>query len=113
MKGNKMGRFILNLNSKNLFKQASILLVVPLILIGCFRGTPSEKPAIHLNPNMDDQQRYDPQEKSIFFADGRTMRELVDGTVARGELNEDDAYYRGMDENGVFLKTIPLLVTTE
>ncbi len=104
-----MGRLILNL--KNLHRPVLILVLVPLILASCFRGTTSENPAIHLNPNMDDQQRYDPQEKSNFFADGRTMRELVEGTVARGELNEDDAYYRGKTENGEFVKTIPVEIT--
>ncbi|KAA3611349.1 MAG: cytochrome c [Calditrichaeota bacterium] len=106
-----MGRFILKLNIKKWLKQVLSLVVLPLIFVGCFRGTPSEKPAIHLNPNMDDQQRYDPQEESEFFADGLTMRPLVEGTVARGELNEDDAYYRGRDENGNYLKTIPMEVT--
>lgn len=111
MKVNKIERFILSFNIKNLLRLVSILIVSLLILVSCFRGTPSEKPAIHLNPNMDDQERYDPQEKSEFFADGMVMRDLIDGTVARGELNEDDAYYRGKDEAGNFLKTIPVPVT--
>lgn len=106
-----MGRFILKFNRTNILKRIPLALFVPILLVGCFRGTPSEKPAIHLNPNMDDQERYDPQEKSPFFADRRVMRDLVEGTVARGELNEDDAYYHGKDENGNYLKTIPLDVT--
>jgi len=108
-----MGRLILNSSIKNMLRLITLFVMLPLFFTGCFRGTPSEKPAIHLNPNMDDQQRYDPQEKSSFFADGRTMRELNEGTVARGELNEDNAYYRGMDDKGVYLKTIPVPVTKE
>jgi mono/diheme cytochrome c family protein len=111
MKVKKMGRFILKFNRTNLLKRIPLALFIPILLVGCFRGTPSEKPAIHLNPNMDDQERYDPQEKSPFFADGRVMRDLVEGTVARGELNEDDAYFRGKDENGNYLKIIPVEVT--
>ncbi len=113
MRGNKMGRLILNLNIKRMLKLFALLLIVPLLFVGCFRGTTSDKPAIHLNPNMDDQQKYDPQEKSTFFADGRTMRDLVEGTVARGELNEDDAFYRGKTENGDFVKSIPVEVTSK
>jgi mono/diheme cytochrome c family protein len=111
MRVNKMERLILKSDRNNLFKPLSLLVLLSFILVGCFRGTPSEKPAIHFNPNMDDQGRYDPQEKSEFFADGRVMRELVEGTVARGELNEDDAYFLGKDEKGNHLKTIPVNVT--
>ena len=108
-----MGKFELKIKTKDLLKPVSILIVFSFILVSCFRGTPSEKPAIHLNPNMDDQNRYDPQEESSFFADGRAMRDLVEGTVARGELNADDAYYRAMDKDGKWLKTIPAHVTID
>jgi mono/diheme cytochrome c family protein len=63
-----------------------------LILAGC-RGMVSDKPPIHLNNNMDQQQRKDPQEESALFADGRAMRPRVDGTVpARlSDLSNADA----------------------
>jgi len=44
---------------------------------------------------MADQPRYDPLEKSDFFADGQASRPLVEGTVARGELREDTELYTG------------------
>lgn len=92
-------------------------------LTGC-RGEPSEKPPVHLNPNMDTQDKYKPQRKSTFFKDGRAMRPLVKGTVGRdvlatnvlGEqddrfLRNDDAFWRGADEAGEPIATIPVPVT--
>jgi len=40
--------------------------------------------------NMRHQARYDPLEASPFFKDGRSARPLVEGTVARGDLREDE-----------------------
>jgi mono/diheme cytochrome c family protein len=40
------------------------------------------------------------------FPDGRATRLPVPGTVAVGELHEDDHFWRGM-ENGVFARTFP------
>ncbi|MFH2055800.1 MAG: cytochrome c [bacterium] len=70
------------------------LFAILLLGIGC-QGTPSENPPIHLNPDMDQQPRYEPQAESKLFEDGASMREPVPGTVARGELFADDAFYRG------------------
>lgn len=64
------------------------------LLTGC-RGQPSEDPPIHIIPDMDWQPKYQPQGESKFFPDGRAMRQPVEGTVAVGELREDDAFYRG------------------
>ena len=71
-------------------------LVLLVLLTGC-QGTPKEKTPIHVNPNMDVQPKYLPQAESGFFANGSTNQPKVEGTVARGQLKEDDAYYRGMD----------------
>lgn len=83
-----------------------------LLLAGC-RGTISEKPPIHINPNMDFQNRFDPQEANPFFADGRAMRSPVPGTVARGMLKEDTSFYLGRTEGGAYVQTLPIAVTTE
>jgi len=106
------GRLQVKTHFKKYVKTAMLLLTFA-VFLSCLRGTPSEKPAVHLNPNMDDQNRYDPQEESKFFADKRVNRDLVDGTVARGELHNDDAYYMGVDSSGNNLKTIPIEVTKE
>jgi mono/diheme cytochrome c family protein len=44
---------------------------------------------------MADQPRYDPLEPSAFFADGRSARHLVEGTVPRGHVRLDEHLYRG------------------
>ncbi len=88
--------------------------ILPLVLIlallavsGCYQGSTSSKEPIHLNPNMDRQQKYRPQAESNYFEDGATMRPIVEGTVARGELKEDTEFYFGKDSKGNFIKTFP------
>ena len=46
-----------------------VLLFCLLFLTGCFRGSRFEDPPIHLNPNMDNQQKYRSLEESYFFDD--------------------------------------------
>ena len=45
--------------------------------------------------DMQDQPRYKAFKKSDFFNDKRASRDLPEGTVARGFLREDKAYYTG------------------
>lgn len=49
--------------------------------------------------DMQDQPRYKDHKKSEFFKDGKAMRELPEGTVARGFLRADKAFYQGKKEN--------------
>lgn len=49
--------------------------------------------------DMQDQPRYKPYKDSDFFADGKAMRDLPEGTVARGQLRENKAFYSGKNEN--------------
>jgi mono/diheme cytochrome c family protein len=56
---------------------------------GC-RGWQSDAPPVHLNWNMDTQEKGKAYRKSDFFADGRMMRTPPAGTVAQGFLKEDD-----------------------
>jgi len=74
-------------------------LILAVAGLGC-RGMTSSRPPIHVNPNMDSQPKYLPQAESAFFYDGATMREPVPGTIARGELREDRAFFEGDDEAG-------------
>lgn len=78
---------------------------------GCARGCTSSRPPIHVNPNMDDQPRYEPQAASAFFYDGKAMRPPVPGTVARGELRDNGPYWTGKDETGAFVAAAPIEVT--
>jgi hypothetical protein len=45
--------------------------------------------------DMQDQPKYKPIRPSAFFADGRTSRPVVEGTVAHGELDLDTARTTG------------------
>ena len=100
-----------NMNSSfmkisGLHKAAGILMV-GLLLAGC-RGTISEKPAIHPNMNMDQQDRKEAQEINNFFEDKRSMRPPVDGTVARCYRKADMAYYEGVNDKGEWIAEIPV-----
>ena len=45
--------------------------------------------------DMHDQPKYIPMRESTFFADTRSARPIVAGTVARGQLREDTLRYTG------------------
>lgn len=88
----------------------AVLALAALVAIGC-QGTPKEKPPIHINPNMDNVPRYDPQAESPFFKDHMTMRPVPEGTVARGQLREDKIWYEGIGTDGQPVKKNPLPLT--
>jgi hypothetical protein len=75
---------------------------------GCMRGCSSSKPPIHINPSMFNQPKYKAQAASDFFYDGKTMREPVAGTVARGMFADDPTVVTGMDAGGKPLATSPV-----
>ncbi len=89
------------------------MILLALATQGCFRGLPKEKPPIHLNPNMDIQEKYKPYRSSSIFADGSAMRPPVPGTVARGHLKEDTAFYFGQTASGDFIPRSPVAFTAE
>lgn len=88
------------------------LSLVPFLLLARARATKFSKPRIHLIPDMDQQFKYKAQSENPIFADHRAMRTPVPGTVARGELKEDDRFYRGTS-NGEWVTTFPIPVTSE
>ncbi|NNE65839.1 MAG: cytochrome c [Pyrinomonadaceae bacterium] len=49
--------------------------------------------------DMQDQPRYKAYKESEFFSDGKAMRDFPEGTVARGQLNENKALHTGKKEN--------------
>lgn len=59
---------------------------------------------------MADQPRYEPLAKSDFFGDYRSARPLVEGTVARGQLESDEAFYTGKIR-GRLTETLPFPVS--
>jgi mono/diheme cytochrome c family protein len=100
-------------------------------LVGC-RGEPSRKPPVHPNQNMDLQDKYKPQRESSFFEDKRAMRKPVEGAVGSDflkvaygvtkggvashddrYLQEDDAYWRGLDASGQPIAALPAQVKAD
>ncbi|MGH9492960.1 MAG: c-type cytochrome [Terriglobales bacterium] len=60
--------------------------------------------------DMHNQPKYTPLRASEFFPDGRSARQPVPGTVARGELREDTVFYTGK-VGEQFAAQIPFPVT--
>jgi mono/diheme cytochrome c family protein len=83
---------------------------IPLLVVlaGC-RGQASSDPPIHVFGDMDWQPKFQPEEGNRLFADGRSMRPLVQGTVHQGALDESDAYRTGKDGE-TFLAMAPVTV---
>ncbi len=86
------------------------LAIIPFALIAKARATRFDKPRMHWIPDMDNQQKYKAESANPLFADGRAMRPAVAGTVARGELREDEHFYRGI-VNGEWATTFPMTIT--
>ncbi len=80
------------MNRISLIEKNFALLIIAgsfLLIEGC-QGRNSPRSPIHLNPNMDQQPRYDPQSESKFFIDGSTMRQPVEGTIAQDGVLYDE-----------------------
>ena len=96
-------------------------------LAGC-RGDRTSKPPRQFFPDMDDQPRWNPQDKSDFYENHRTMRQPPANTVAFGTtglvsdapwaedrddlLRESSEIYEGVDASGAFVTKFPIPVTT-
>lgn len=80
--------------------QKALIAVSGLALIGC-------------NTDMWKQPKvHEPYQESGFYADGSTARPLVEGTVARGHLRLDDAFFTGF-KDGKLVTEFPLPVNEE
>ena len=73
----------------------------------------SEKSPIHINPNMDRQEKFIGQQANPMFENNMSMRAPVVGTIARGFLREDDGFYRGRDADGNYLAEMPIAITRD
>lgn len=69
--------------------------------------------AVGCRQDMHDQPKYIPLRPSSFFDDGRSARPIPAGTVARGHLEADTAFYTGKDANGNYVDGFPFAVTKE
>lgn len=90
----------------------TVVALVPIALIARARTTHSPVPRIELIPDMDNQPRFNAQSANVLFADGRAMRPELAGTIARGELRDDEHLYRGLVE-GEWAEKFPMAVTEE
>lgn len=88
----------------------TLLLPAVLLAAACTREHTFEKPPVHVNPNMDFQEKAVAQSESDFFADGKVMRPKLAGTVAREDPIEDRGLATGVDATGAYLTAAPIPV---
>jgi len=74
--------------------KTSLLALAAVALSGC-AGQTTRSTSIEVWPDMKRQDKSKPQQESKFFGDHRASRMPVPGTIARGFLKEDDAYFAG------------------
>ncbi|MGH9380846.1 MAG: c-type cytochrome [Thermoanaerobaculia bacterium] len=87
-----------------------VILCAALAAAACTREHTFEKPPVHVNPNMDLQEKAVAQGASDFFADGKVMRPKLAGTVAREDPIDDGGLAAGVDATGAHLTTSPVPV---
>ena len=74
--------------------------LIPFAIAAKARNSHSSEPHIHIFPDMDFQPKYKSDTAMDLFPDGRANRGEIPGTVARGSLEADDTFYRGLDDDG-------------
>lgn len=88
------------------------LALVPFALIARSRATTSGRPRVHPILDMAKQPKLKTQTANPLFADGRSMRPPVPGTVARGDLEGSTAYRTGRTGDG-WVTAFPVPVTEQ
>jgi mono/diheme cytochrome c family protein len=73
--------------------------LIPFAIAAKARTSHSTEPHIHIFPDMDFQPKYKSDQPMDLFDDGRENRGEIAGTIARGSLNADDLFYRGLDRS--------------
>jgi mono/diheme cytochrome c family protein len=68
---------------------------LPLVLFARAWASISPVPRVQFLQDMGIQPKYREQQTSDLFADGRADRPRILGTVARGQLHDDDSFYAG------------------
>ncbi len=77
-----------------------LLALAPLAAAGCRQG-------------LFNQQKLKPLRPSSLWDDDSSARPIPAGTVPRGFLREDRAYYTGVGPDGKFVTELPMVVTKE
>jgi hypothetical protein len=80
-------------------KQLAILTAAVVLSAGC-------------RQDMHNQPKYRPLRASVFFNNGSSARPPVEGTIARGTLQEDVAFFTGK-VNGQLIAEMPFSVTLQ
>ncbi|HMO52221.1 MAG TPA: cytochrome c [Kiritimatiellia bacterium] len=88
-------------HSPNVWIRALAVLPLFALAVGC-----------ELRQAMYDQPKYRPLQESSFFENGMASRPLIEGTVARGLLEDDPHLFEGRVD-GVFVDSFPFDVTAE
>ena len=90
------------------------LCTVMVVAVAGRRGSISRRPPIELFPDMNRQPKLRPQVPNAFFADGRSSRPPIPGTIARGDRYEDLPVNTGRVTGTTnFVETIPVEVTAK
>jgi len=90
------------------------LTLIPLGMVYKSMHSGKDETRIQVVWDMDDQIHHKPQSVNPFFADGRSARLHPEGTVARGMLQEDDAYHMGSASGDtVYVEEFPVTLTAE
>ncbi len=90
-------------------RTAKLLLVAGAAMaLGACSNFPSRQPPIWVWPDMKKQDKYKAQMSAPFFADGRTSRRPVEGTVAQEWYKADEAYSTGVGADGNYVAKNPL-----
>ena len=71
--------------------------LIPLAIAAKARNSYSSEPHMHIFPDMDYQPKYKADTAADIFEDGRANRGSIAGTIARGSLQADDLFYRGIE----------------
>ena len=83
-----------------------ITLALATLGTGCIGSESGEPPVVGIR-NMYNQPRYDTQERQPFFADQRSMRPQVEGTVSR-EMEKGYSLATGLGaQSGEYMDTVP------
>jgi Cytochrome C oxidase, cbb3-type, subunit III len=78
-------------------------------------GSTSREPQIQIFNDMRQQPKFQPQSPADFpgFADGRSERRPIPGTIPRGDFEgSDEVFYTGVS-NGNYITANPLKITPE
>lgn len=92
-------------------RKASVFVVLALTLVGCQGQTSTEPPIVPIR-NMHELPRYDTQEGSPYFRDGRAMRSPVEHTVPR-EMEIEPVIDTGTEDDGSYTLSLPERVVEE